>query len=149
MGFEKRNTILKIDTLDISISNSVEHISKVLQKFKDFAQSCEIPSQTIYKTEQVLVEIVDSIIDFNCSTKNLDNIFIEFKLFQSGKLVININYKGMPFNPFFTTSIESEPSLVAQEIGGLGLHLTKRLMDEYSYHRKQETNLISMIKTLV
>jgi anti-sigma regulatory factor (Ser/Thr protein kinase) len=63
-----------------------------------------------------------------------------------GLITLEVEDDGRPFNPLevanrepdLTASIEDRP------IGGLGLFMVNKLMDQLEYHRKGEKNLLVM-----
>ena len=61
-------------------------------------------------------------------------------------LVFRVIDSGVPFDP----TLASEPDLAAdlkdRPIGGLGIYLVKRIMDQVSYARKNGKNILSMTK---
>lgn len=144
MSTEKKSTLLKIHSSEITIQPFVEDIPTVIQSLNTFATVCEIPLRTASKIQTIIVELLDTIIMYN-STYGSENIRVEFNLFQLGKLTINISYKGLAFNPFQIADV----SLKEQKVGGLGLHLVQRLMDDYTYQRTISGNVVSMSKNQV
>ena len=56
---------------------------------------------------------------------------------------------GKPFDP--TTVLEADTTLNAQDrpIGGLGILLTRKLMDSISYTRRDGQNVLSLTKILL
>ena len=50
-----------------------------------------------------------------------------------GDFVISIEDKGKPFNPCSVPPPRFDVSLNERKVGGLGIHLMRKLMDEISY----------------
>ena len=64
-------------------------------------------------------------------------------------LICEISDEGIAFDPFIeahTANIHED--LEQREIGGLGVHLVKNLMDQYTYTRQGNKNVISLYKYL-
>ena len=57
-----------------------------------------------------------------------------------------IQDRGIPFNPFQKTPPDLSKPLEEREIGGLGIHLVRQLMDEYEYNRQIDRNVVVMTK---
>jgi len=57
--------------------------------------------------------------------------------------------EGKEFNPF-NVSVEEEldKSVEEREIGGLGIHFVKKLMDSFEYNRVNKINNITLIKNI-
>ena len=65
-------------------------------------------------------------------------------------LIINIRDWGKPFDPDSVTPPDLEAELEERKIGGLGIHLMKKLMDEVSYSfDAQIGNTLTMRKRLL
>ncbi len=61
------------------------------------------------------------------------------------RLTLQIRDWGRPFNPLTEApQIDIEAPLEKREIGGLGIHLIRNIMDEVSYTREGETNVLTM-----
>ncbi len=56
--------------------------------------------------------------------------------------MIVIEDDAMPFNPFEGDSADISLSIEEREIGGLGIHLIKKLMSSYDYQRKANKNVV-------
>ncbi len=55
---------------------------------------------------------------------------------------------GKPFNPFLLAAPDTGQSVEEREVGGLGVHLVRNVMDEVSYHRRTDRNVVILIKHL-
>ena len=51
-----------------------------------------------------------------------------------------------PFNPFRNESPDIKLSITERDLGGLGVHIVKNLVDEYHYIRQSKKNIINLIK---
>jgi anti-sigma regulatory factor (Ser/Thr protein kinase) len=69
-------------------------------------------------------------------TINLDNL----------ELTLIIEDDGIPFNPLEKKEPETPPDLIDIRIGGLGIHIVRKLMDALSYKRESNKNKFTMKK---
>lgn len=67
---------------------------------------------------------------------------------EEGKALIQFVDEGIPFDPL--AKEDADTSLSAQErpIGGLGILMVKRIMDEVTYRFEEGKNILSMVKNL-
>jgi anti-sigma regulatory factor (Ser/Thr protein kinase) len=63
-------------------------------------------------------------------------------------LIIEISDGGMPFNPFESLKADTTSSVEDREIGGLGRLLVKELMDDVSYQRLKEQNVVRLLMNM-
>ena len=69
-------------------------------------------------------------------TINLDNL----------EVTLIIEDDGIPFNPLEKKEPETPPDLIDVRIGGLGIHIVRKLMDAISYKRECNKNKLTMKK---
>ena len=56
---------------------------------------------------------------------------------------------GVPFDPTAVLAADTTLDALNRPIGGLGVHLTKKLMDSVSYSRRKDKNIFTLTKTIV
>ena len=61
-------------------------------------------------------------------------------------LTLIIEDEGIPFNPLEKKDPEIPADLIDVRIGGLGIHIVRKLMDDISYKREQGKNKLTMKK---
>jgi sigma-B regulation protein RsbU (phosphoserine phosphatase) len=64
------------------------------------------------------------------------------------RLVVTISDRGVPFNPFGLNPPNVQESLEERDIGGLGIHLVRAVMDEVDYTRRAGRNVVTLTKRL-
>ena len=67
---------------------------------------------------------------------------------EQGHLLIEVEDDGKPFNPLQASEVDTSVPLEQKPIGGLGIHLMRRFMDELHYHREGNRNVLGMRKRL-
>ena len=68
--------------------------------------------------------------------------------FENDKLEITFKDNGVPFNPLAKADPDLTLNAEEREIGGLGIFLTKKFMDTFSYEYKDKMNCLRIIKTI-
>jgi anti-sigma regulatory factor (Ser/Thr protein kinase) len=64
------------------------------------------------------------------------------------ELTLIIEDEGIPFNPLEKKDPEVPADLLDVRIGGLGIHIVRKLMDDIRYKRKHGKNKLTMKKSI-
>jgi anti-sigma regulatory factor (Ser/Thr protein kinase) len=64
------------------------------------------------------------------------------------RLKLTLTDDGPPFDPFSQAAPDTTLSIEDRPIGGLGIHLVRKLMDEISYERRDGHNVVVLVKRL-
>ena len=67
---------------------------------------------------------------------------------KSDRLVFTITDSGLPFDPTQQEEPDINQGVEERPIGGLGIFLVNRIMDEVHYERKENKNILTLIKQL-
>jgi sigma-B regulation protein RsbU (phosphoserine phosphatase) len=133
--------------LNITIKNRFEEMEIVEEQFSSFAQENALPEVIRQSISIVLDEMLNNIISYAYQGEKEKEIEVGFEL--SGKrLVLTIKDSGVPFNPFGQETPDISAPIAEREIGGLGIHMVRNLMDEYSYQRQINKNVITLVKLI-
>jgi anti-sigma regulatory factor (Ser/Thr protein kinase) len=66
--------------------------------------------------------------------------------FENNRLVITLLDHGRPFDPSRVAQPDVKADLTDRKIGGLGIYLMRKLMDEVRYEARPSGNLLTLIK---
>ena len=127
------------------IRNDVSELERV-QAFVDELEALGMfPASFSMQLNLVLEEALSNIIFYAYEPGSAQSITIDF-IYRDKSLEINIMDTGKAFDP--TAKEDPDINLPAEErpIGGLGIFLIKKIMDELSYTRQQECNILKMKK---
>jgi sigma-B regulation protein RsbU (phosphoserine phosphatase) len=136
-----------VQRLDIRIPNDRNAIADATDRFKAFAEQHGVPAQDVMRVNLVFDEILTNIISYAYQDDAPHEIVIGVELTPT-TLVVNIEDDGIPFNPFAREEPDTSLSIEERDVGGLGIHLVKNVMDEATYHRRQDANLLVLSKNL-
>jgi anti-anti-sigma factor len=67
---------------------------------------------------------------------------------EGNSLRVTITDDGPPFDPLAYADPDTELSVEEREIGGLGIHLVRQMMDEVSYRYEGDRNIVVLVKRL-
>jgi len=149
LAMEYHDSARNLETLylELTVKNQLVEIDRVNEEFNAFAQHCELPDSVRRKVNLVFDEMLNNIISYAFQDDMEHHIEIRVE-FNIDKLGITISDDGIPFNILKIDSPETNLPLEDREIGGLGIHLVRNVMDDYSYRREKEKNISTLIKHL-
>ena len=67
-------------------------------------------------------------------------------LLKDKSLEFTVSDSGVAFDPTAAPDVDIQKDLKDRPIGGLGIYLVKKIMDEVRYQRKDGRNYLTMIK---
>lgn len=131
----------------IVIKNEISEISVIANFIEQIGEQLELKPSLVMNLNIVLEEAVSNIILYAYPEKMGELITIMVEKTDS-MLVFTITDKGVEFDP--TVVPEADITLSAQErpIGGLGIYLIKKIMNEVEYQRIDGSNVFTLKKIL-
>ena len=70
------------------------------------------------------------------------------RLKDEGQIIFTITDSGVPFDPTQQEDPDVTQSAEERPIGGLGIFLVRQIMDDIRYERKDEKNILTLVKEL-
>ena len=132
----------------LKINNQVADIPQVGRWLEQQLQLLDLPAKLIFKFNLCAEEVITNIISY--AFPEFDGSHeIELKLSVDDKQAsLQIEDDGVEFNPLDKPEHTQPHSLEEANIGGLGIDLIRHYMDECSYHRQNEKNLLIMTSNI-
>ena len=127
------------------IENKVNEIDNIIDGFESFSIEKGINIKDINRINIVFDELLNNIMSYGYIDNYKHQIIISVELYGS-RLIIKITDDGIPFNPFSNPIPDTTLSIEDRDIGGLGVHIVRDIMDEVTYQRKINLNFITLIK---
>ena len=129
------------------IENRVEELAVLFEKIEELSTIWNLPVSLMMNINLVLEEAVSNVIFYAYDDDNKHEIDIHLTL-HNQLLTIVITDDGKPFDP---TAIQlPDVSLEAEDrpIGGLGIFLISKIMNEVNYTRKDNSNILTLKKEI-
>jgi sigma-B regulation protein RsbU (phosphoserine phosphatase) len=138
--------------LELTIPATLGAIAEVLESFERFATEHSLDDMVRRQTLLVLDDLLNNVASYAYDEEEgpddqTGTISIHAELTPS-RLVLTISDEGVPFNPFGLNAPDVQLSLEERDIGGLGIHLVRTVMDEVGYRRRAGRNVVTVTKWL-
>ena len=120
----------------------------ILSFIREEAKRLHVPAKAIHKMEIACEEAIVNI--FNYALPNSSNsVSVECSLDSECHFKVVIKDEGPPFNPLeVPVDLQNGVDLSERRIGGLGIHLIRKLIDEAVYVREQDSNILHLVLRL-
>lgn len=125
----------------------VEELDSVLAYIEGELEKIDAPMKAVMQLNIAVEEIFVNIAHYAYGEDNIGGYSdITLNPIESGVEVI-LSDKGVAFDPL--AKLDPDVTLNASErnIGGLGIYMVKKSMDQVSYRRENDMNIFSMKKT--
>ncbi|MCX6562473.1 MAG: ATP-binding protein [Candidatus Aminicenantes bacterium] len=130
----------------LSIAADLSEVDGVRQFLKDSLADIDISEEDGFKIELALVEMVVNVIRYAYPDGG-GVLAIEIRK-DRHRVIIEIRDSGLPFDPCRAPKPDIDEVVAAGRKGGLGIYLTRELMDECLYRRDGGQNILTLVKKL-
>ena len=132
----------------IILSNDTGDIERLSAFVKDFCGRLELDHKAASSLRLALEESVVNAMNYAYPAGETGEITV-YADSNRREVRFTVVDSGWPFDP--TTVLSADTTLDAQNrpIGGLGIHLTRKLMDSVSYCRKGTMNVLTLTKSII
>ncbi len=131
----------------IVIKNRLADIAVVNATFDAFADEFGVPMPIATKFNLAFDELLSNVIAYAYCDDAEHGIEINIERAQN-RLTVTIADDGVPFNPLGAEIPDTTLSLAGRDTGGLGIHLVRNLVDELSYQRRIDRNVVTLTSHL-
>jgi anti-anti-sigma factor len=132
----------------MTIGTDPGQVAGVGATFAEFADGHAVPAAIRRSVSVALDEILNNTIAYGLMGREGGEVSIEVEL-RTDRLCVTLTDNGKPFNPLDVAAPDTALSVEERPIGGLGIHLARRMMDEVVYQRRADRNVVSLTKLLV
>jgi len=134
-------------SITIRIAADIKEIERLNRLVRQFGELHEVPSRTLYAVNLALDEIVTNVVLYGFENAEGQEVLIHI-FTADGELDASVTDSGREFNPVTVPIPNLSVTLAERDIGGLGIHLVRSLMDHVTYERVDGRNILTMRKRI-
>lgn len=126
----------------------IDKLPEMLRFIRGTAAAADFTADTARHLELAAEEVLVNIISYAYAhAEEAGTIEISSSIDDRGKLVLEIRDGGIPFDALSRAEPDTNLAVEDRNIGGLGIHLTKTLMDDVSYRHEDGLNILTLTKS--
>jgi anti-sigma regulatory factor (Ser/Thr protein kinase) len=133
------------DKMAIQVKNSFEEIPAANDAASNWLAVRDAPPAIDYLANLAIEELVTNCIKYGYDDADEHTISIELELVGK-ELKLTVIDDGHPFNPLDCAPPDTSLALEERPVGGLGLHLLRKMSDRMEYDRVQDKNKVTIWK---
>ncbi len=131
----------------LTLKNDIREVTKLSSFQKSFFEKMNIEKSLARQLRLAIEEAVVNVIEYAypVATEGI----IELRMMSDGhRLKVMLIDSGIPFDPTTLEKVDITLSAEERQVGGLGIHLVRELMDSVNYDRTDGQNTLTLIKQL-
>ena len=129
------------------LKSSLSELDRLCQNLETFGDKFGFSKKLIFEINLALDELFTNIISYGFKDDKEHIISVTLTPEKDG-LCLCIEDDGTPFNPIDFETPDVACSVEDCKIGGLGIHIMKKLMDEVCYERCGGKNVLNLKKKI-
>ncbi len=137
---------MKNAEVKLTVKNRIEDLLRVNSIFESFATQHDIGGKLRYHLLVSIEEILTNIIKYGFDEQGVHPIHITFRN-DSGAIEMEFEDRGREFNPLEVGEPDLDTPIEDRQLGGLGIHLVKNMVDVAQYRRVGDRNILLLRKT--
>jgi sigma-B regulation protein RsbU (phosphoserine phosphatase) len=133
--------------VEVKLHNDLSELDRLHRTLTEFGGQQGLPNNVLHDLKLALEEIVTNIISYGYTDDGEREITVRLGV-EAGEMRVAVEDDGQPFNPLEAPEVDTTKRLEERTVGGLGVHLVRKLMDGLEYQRHEGKNLLLMKKRL-
>ena len=130
----------------VRIEKDLSEMAKVDEKLDEFAEQFGVPPAIAATFHIIFDDLLNNVISYGYNDEQRHFIDISLEL-TANSLIVSIADDGVPFNPLAETAPDTTLSIEDRPIGGMGIHLVINMVDDISYQRTADKNVLTLTKS--
>ena len=132
----------------ITIAASLSELARVMQTIDDFCAGMAVSAADVSALHLALEEIVTNVITHGYQNDASRTFDVQLEAIGTDRLRAVVTDEAPAYNPLARPEVNTTLPLEARPVGGLGVHLVKKLMDVCQYEHRDGRNVFSIERKL-
>lgn len=134
--------------MELKIEAKIENVDDLTTKVNECLEKMGCSMRSMTQIDIALDELFSNVCHYAYDGE-LGHVIVDVTEVQDGKAVqITLKDSGIPFDPLKHQDPDISKSIHERAIGGLGIFMVKRTMDDVLYEYRDGLNMLTVIKTL-
>ena len=129
--------------VEITLKNDMAEIGRLAERVLAFGREHDLPEALVWELRLVLEEVVTNIISYGYDDQAGHAIVVSL-VNSEQDITLSVSDDARPFNLLEHPVPDLEIPLEDRPVGGLGIHMVRRIMDEVDYNRTAGRNRVVM-----
>ena len=131
----------------VILHNDVSQISVLTDFVTDIARERNLESSLSQSLVLAMEEAVVNVLMYAYPEKEQGLVDVEATLYRDA-IEFTVTDSGKPFDPTATPPADISLGLEERQVGGLGIHLVRTIMDKVCYRRENGKNILKLTKNI-
>lgn len=132
---------------EIHMTGGLGLIGRVNEMFEEFAIELGLADKVRRNIKLVFDEMLSNTLTHGFDDERKHELEVRVEV-SATRIEVTITDDGRPFDPFGHATPDTNLPVEEREIGGLGIHLVRGMMDEVSYIWENDRNVVILTKLL-
>ncbi len=133
---------------ELTVAATLENIAKVTDFVNEELEALDCPMKAQMQINIAIDELFGNIAHY-AYAPGVGEATVKFEVAKEPlRVVITFVDSGVPYNPLAKEDPDVTLSAEERQIGGLGIYMVKKSMDDMSYEYKDGQNILTIAKTL-
>lgn len=147
MDEDERSAVMIADRVSLELRNSLSELDALCRSVEQFGKSLGLSSKIVFEICLAMEELVGNIISYGFADDAVHWIKVAIS-HADGTLRIRLEDDGIPFDPLKAQEPDCDCPMHERKIGNLGIHLSRKLMDDMVYERSGNKNILVLKKKI-
>jgi serine/threonine-protein kinase RsbW len=146
-GSSKGGRFMAKKEYSFELKSSLSELDNLCLNLEDLGEKIGLSKKLIFEINLALDELFTNIISYGFSDED-EHIIKVTVTPQKEEICLCIEDDGVPFNPIEFETPDVACSVENCKVGGLGIHIMRKLMDDICYQRCGDKNVLTLKKNL-
>jgi len=133
--------------LELTLANQQAEVARLQDQLEAFARQHGLAESALHEVQLALEEHLTNILSYGYEDQREHLIRVRIQL-HGPELLVEVADDGRPFNPLETPAPDLSKPIEARPIGGLGIHMIRKSVDQLKYRREAGRNILVMTKRI-
>jgi len=131
----------------LHVRSAIEAIAPASERAESWLAEQQVSADVAYLASLAIEELVTNCIKYGYDESNDHTVKVVLSV-DDGALRIEVIDDGRAFNPLAVPAPDLSLAMADRPIGGLGIHLLRKLADDVTYERRDGTNRLMLTKRI-